>query len=127
MIKQLTGGSWEVTAYQNSDIKGGKIFFSCNKNNPLCRFLYSLDMKSGNILQITDKEGSHYTQVNKTGNYILDVCSSISCARRIDLLDASGKTVQELLSDPNPLKDIKLGKMSIFTIRNSKIPSCIAG
>jgi dipeptidyl-peptidase-4 len=36
------------------------------------------------------------------------------------LLDASGKKVQELISDPNPLKDIKLGKMSLFTIRNKE-------
>jgi len=120
LVGQLTRGSWEVTSYQGNDKTGKKIFFSCNLNDPLGRCFCSCELKSGTVEQITSTGGSHFAQVNKAGSFILDVCSDTSTARRIDLLDASGKKVQELISDPNPLKDIKLGKMSLFTIRNKE-------
>jgi dipeptidyl-peptidase-4 len=89
-------------------------------NDPLGRCLCSSELKSGEVRQITLAGGSHYSQLNKAGTFILDVCSDTATARRIDLLDASGKKLQELLSDPDPLKDIKLGKMSIFSIKNKE-------
>ena len=120
LIKQLTSGAWEVNTFTAADSKGEKIFFICNKSNPIGRFLYSLDLKSGGINGIMSSTGSHYSKVSTDGNFILDTYSNITSARKIELLDANGAVKQELLTDANPLKDYKIGKMAVFTIKNNQ-------
>ncbi len=120
LIKQLTKGPWEVSSFNGTDAKGEKIFFMCNKGNPIGRLLCSLDLKSGLVSGITSSAGSHNPKISKDGNFILDTYSNPSMARKIELLDAHGAVKQELLTDANPLKYFKIGKLSIFTIKNNQ-------
>ena len=120
LIRQLTRGEWEVSSFNGSDAKGEKIFFMCNKGNPIGRLLCSLDLKSALVSGITSSAGSHNPKISKDGNFILDTYSNPSFARKIELLDGSGAVKQELFADTNPLKDFKIGKMSIFTVKNSQ-------
>jgi dipeptidyl-peptidase 4 len=118
LIKQLTNGLWEVSGVAGNDPKGEKIFFNCNKGNPIGRFLYSVDIKTGAINGITSSTGSHNVKINNSGNFFLDTYSTPVLARKIQLLDAKGEVKKVLFSDLNPLKDYKIGRMSVFTIRN---------
>ncbi|MCX6287029.1 MAG: DPP IV N-terminal domain-containing protein [Bacteroidetes bacterium] len=118
LIKQLTKGSWEVSSYTWTDTKGEKIFFICNKGNPIGRSLYSLDLKSGTLNGLTSSAGIHNVKVSTDGNFFLDSYSSPTMSRKIELLDTKGGVKQELLTDANPLKDYRIGKTTIFTIKN---------
>ncbi len=119
LIKQLTSGEWEVSSFTAADNKGEKIFFMCNKDNPIGRSLCCLDLKSGMMSGITSSAGSHNSKISADGSFILDTYSNTSTARKIELLDSKGKVKQELLSDANPLKEYKIGKMRVFTIKNN--------
>ncbi|MCX6280924.1 MAG: DPP IV N-terminal domain-containing protein [Bacteroidetes bacterium] len=119
-VKQLTKGYWEVSSFSGSDPEGETILFICNKDNPIGRSLCSIDIKSGAIKGITSSAGSHNVKCSADCKFFLDSYSSLGFARKIDLLDANGRLKQELLYDANPLKEFKIGKTSIFKIKNKE-------
>lgn len=118
LIKQLTKGEWEVTEFLKFDGTGSKIYFQCNKDNPLNRQLYVVELKTGLISPITRISGTHATKISDDGRFILDNFSSIKIARQIELLDSKGKSLQTLLINDNPLKDYTLGEMTVFSLKD---------
>ena len=118
LIRQLTKGPWEVTDFLKSDGSGSKVYFLCNKDNPLDRQLYMVDLKKYTVSPITTIPGTHVTKISDDGQFILDNYTSTTIARQIELLDAKGKSLQILLANDNPLKDYHLGEMSIFPLKN---------
>ncbi len=120
LIKQVTKGPWEVSEFYTADLKSQKAWFHCNIDNPLDRKLCMADLKSGNISTITTLPGTHAAKISDDGQYILDNFSNTKVARQVELLDAKGKQLQVLLDNDNPLKDYRLGEMSVFTLKNSE-------
>jgi dipeptidyl-peptidase 4 len=117
LVKQITSGPWEVTGFLKADKSGSKVWFLCNKDNPLDRQLYTVDLKNGNISPVTGISGTHGTKISDDGRFILDTYSSTTIARQTELLDEKGKVLQTLLADDNPLKEIQLGEMSVFSLK----------
>jgi dipeptidyl-peptidase-4 len=120
LVKQLTSGEWEVGSLAGTDPKGGNIFFNCNKGNPIGRLLCSVDIKTGVITTITSSTGSHTAKISTDGIFILDTYTTTAVARNIQLLDAKGDVKKVLFIDLNPLKDYRIGRISVFTIRNKE-------
>ena len=118
LINQLTKGPWEVTQFLKTDSSGSRVYFLCNKDNPLDNQLYMVEIKKGKISQITATAGTHSTKISGNCRFILDSYSSTVTSRQIELLDENGKCLQVLLANDNPLKDYKLGITSIFTLKN---------
>jgi dipeptidyl-peptidase-4 len=120
MIKQLTKGSWEVIEFLKSDKSGSTANFICNKDNPLDRQLYTVDLKTAGITPITTVPGTHTTKISDDGKFIIDSYSSLKIARQIDLLNATGTPLQTLLADNNPLKEYNLGETTVFSLKNEE-------
>ncbi len=118
LVRQLTSGPWEVTQFVKSDGSGSKAWFQCNKDHPLERQLYMVDLKTGSISGITTLPGTHSSKISDDGQYMLDSCSSVTICRQVELLDKKGKVLQTLLLNDNPLKDYQLGETSVFTLKN---------
>ena len=118
LIKQLTSGSWEVTDFLKTDETDSRAFFVCNKDNPINRQLYTVDMKKWSLFPVTKKEGTHAVKVSDDGRFIIDIHSSLTVPRQIELLESTGKSLRVLLSSENPLKDYKLGETTLFTLKN---------
>ena len=120
LIRQLTKGPWVVLDFLKLDDKDGTAFFLCNKENPLDRLLYSVNLKKGEPVAISKVSGTHNPQVTNDGKYILDSYSSLLIPRQVELTDTRGKVLQTLLTAENPLKEYNLGLTSIFTLKNDK-------
>jgi dipeptidyl-peptidase-4 len=118
LIKQLTRGPWEVTDYLKCDAADARVFFRCNKENPLDRQLYSADLNKGELIPVTRITGTHSASVSDDGKMVLDSYSNTNTARQIELLDDHGNRLRILLSAENPLKDYTLGEMSIFKLKS---------
>ena len=118
LIKQLTKGNWGVTDFAGFDEKGTKIFYSSTAESPITRNFYSLDLKKGISAKITSGDGTHTATLNSKGNYIIDNFQSITVPREIAVYSTKGKKIQILKQSENPLKDYKLGQMSIFKLKN---------
>jgi dipeptidyl-peptidase-4 len=122
LIKQLTKGNWEVLDVKGFDTKGENLFYVSTFLSPINKNLFSLNLKSGSFNAITPLPGVHTTQVSKDGTAVIDVFSTPTNPRTIQLL--SGKKLiaakpKILLQSTNPLKDYSTGILSIFTIKNN--------
>jgi dipeptidyl-peptidase-4 len=137
LIKQLTKGNWEVLEVKSFDSKGENLFFVSTKISPINKTLSLLNLKSGLITEVTIIPAVHITQVSSDGSMVLDVFSTTSNPRTIQLIDIKNMLTIDprnllqaaknflkikpkiLLLAPNPLKDYATGELSIFTIKNN--------
>jgi len=116
LIKQLTNGKWVVTSFNGFRMKN-KVFFTATKASPLQQNLYWVDLRNGKIIRVTPDHGQHRTSICKSGKYIIDIYSNTKTSREYKLLNYKGKTINIIKNDKHPLKDYKLGKMSIFKLK----------
>jgi dipeptidyl-peptidase-4 len=117
LLKQLTTGSWEVTAFQDFDPKETKIFYTSTQESPLERQMYSVEIKAGKTSKITSGKGTHTTFVSPDGKNILDRLSSLSVGSRTSLVNDKAETVRLISEDVNPLKDFSLGETTLVTLK----------
>jgi dipeptidyl-peptidase-4 len=118
LIRQITKGQWEVTAFQGFDPKETKIFYTSTKESPLERHLYSIEFKSGKSQKYTSGEGTHTTYTSPDGKFILDRLSSLTIGSRTVLIGEKSDSPRLIAEDVNPLKDYKLGKTSLVTLKS---------
>ncbi len=122
LIRQLTKGNWEVLDVKGFDTKGENLFYVSTALSPVNKTLSSLNLKSGLNNIITTAPGVHTTQVSSDGSTVLDVFSTPSNPRTVQLIDVKNilKTKPKiLLQAVNPLREYVTGELSIFTIKNN--------
>lgn len=136
LIKQLTKGNWEVLDVKGFDAKGENLYFVSTALAPVNKNLSALNFKTGLINILTPQPGVHTTQVSADGSMVLDVFSTPSNPRTIQLINAGIPDVTKfkkpkqnakklpakpklLLQADNPLKEYATGELSIFTIKNN--------
>lgn len=117
LVKQITKGQWEVTAFQGFDPKETKIYFSSTQESPLERHLYSNELKSGKTIKLTSGKGTHTTTVAPDGKFIIDRMSSLTVGSQTNLINEKGENIRLIAEDLNPLKNYKLGKTSFVTLK----------
>ncbi|PLW93261.1 MAG: S9 family peptidase [Marinilabiliales bacterium] len=117
LLKQLTKGDWVVTDFLG--FYGDQtVYFLGTKESPLEKNIYSVNLKDGNITRISPDHGTHGAQVSSDGKYILDYFSSIDVSREYKLLNQKGEVMRVLQENHDPLKEYKLGALSIFTLKS---------
>jgi dipeptidyl-peptidase-4 len=118
LIKQLTKGNWVVTDFAGFDEKGTSAYYTSTAESPITRNFYSVDFKKGNVVKITSGEGTHTALLNKKSNYIIDNFQSTTTPREIAVYNNKGKRLKTIKQAENPLKDYKLGQMSLFKLKS---------
>ncbi len=121
LIKQLTKGNWEVTEVKDFDAKGESLFYTSTVLSPVNKTLSSVNLKTGLSAVITSVPGVHNTQVSSDGSTVLDVFSTTTNPRTIQLISLNKKQLaapKQLLQADNPLKEYATGELSLFTIKN---------
>lgn len=129
LVKQLTKGNWEVKPVLGADghrienvfdAKGENLFFHANEQGPADQDYYSVNLKSAKLTRITKDKGFHIVIVTSpNADAFADNFSSCYTPREYRVIDASGKSTTIFKAD-NPIKDYKLGKWNLFTIKNSE-------
>lgn len=119
LIKQLTTGDWEITEILGFDKSEKNMFFVSTEVSPIERHAYKLNLKTGKSIRLTMDEGTHAVQVSADGKYIIDNYSSLNVPRKINIADAKGKVIKELVNATNKLKDYNLGEISLGTIKSA--------
>ena len=118
LVKQLTKGNWVVTDFAGFDTKGTKALYTSTTESGITRNFYAVDIKSGKIVRVTKGDGTHTSMLSSNGNYILDNFQSTSIPRNVSIITTNGKSTRSIFEAPNPLKEYKLGAMSIFTLKS---------
>lgn len=76
LVKQLTSGDFDVTAYYGKD-RLGNIYFQSTASGPINRVISKIDYKTGKTIDITEKEGtSNATFSPGLGYYMLSYSNS---------------------------------------------------
>lgn len=118
LVRQLTSGNWVVTDFAGFDEKGTTAFYTSTAESPITRNFYSIDLKKGTTAKITSGEGTHIVMLNTKGNYIIDNFQSTTIPREIATYNLKGKKTRDIKKSTNPLKDYKLGQLSLFKLKS---------
>ena len=92
LVKQLTKGPWEVLEVIGFNAKTKSIIFAANKEHPLHRRLYSVNLPNGQITGLESVDGVHRAQLSASGNSLVDTYSTPTRPRVIDVVDITKKT-----------------------------------
>jgi len=105
-LSQLTKGSWVVMEVLGFNKGMKSVVIAANKEHPLHRRLYSVDMKGG-VTQIETTDGVHYGDLSPTGRRLVDRFSTPTRSRVIDIVELSSKSPRHttLLDAPDPWAD----------------------
>ncbi len=117
LIRQVTKGKWVVLNLLGFDKKGENIFITSTKESPIERHLYKVNLKNGKIKKLTEGHGVHGVILSKGGKYFIDRFNSLSIPGITSVYTADGHKVKVIHKSENPIKDYKLGKVKIFTIK----------
>jgi len=115
--KQLTSGSWEVTEILGLDEGDKNIFVITNEVSPIDRHIYKVNLKSGKSVRLSEAAGTHAGAVSKNGKYLLDKYSNLQTPNKINLIDANGKMLKNLLTVDNTLKTYNVGEQKVGTLK----------
>ena len=116
-MKQLTSGKWVVRNFLGLDSKDKYAYFTGTKESPLNSDVFAVELKSGEVTNISSQNGTHYPRMSGDYKYYIDIFSDSLTTREYLVVSNKGKLVQTLQEDANPLSDYDIGKMSIFTIQ----------
>lgn len=120
LIRQVTKGNYEVTNFIGFDNDGKNIFITSTKESPLERHVYKVNLVTGEIKKLTNEPGIHTIIPNYNQNYFIDSYTNLETPRTINLLNKKGEVIKNLLIADNPLKEYKIGKTKIFSIKNDE-------
>jgi dipeptidyl-peptidase 4 len=113
-----TKANFEITEFLQFDANGTSAYVMATGENPTESLLYRVDLKTMNMVCITNVHGTHHTQVNASGKYILDQYSNLTTPNRIVLLNSKGAEQRELLQAANPYAGKMIGTTELFTIKS---------
>ena len=118
LLRQLTKGPWVVTQFHGFSGDGKLFFISGTKESPINRDLYAVSFKkSKKITRLTQNEGTHRITSSPNNERFIDNFSSTITPREVRVFSESGTSLGTLKSADNPLKDYKLGAMTIGTLK----------
>jgi len=113
LLRQLTSGEWEITKLLGSNAEGEEVFFEANRESPVSRDAYAVDLKDSRLLRLTQRDGTHDTQVSRNGAFFLDKYSSLEAPGVQELRAKNGNLLRVLARSPNPLKEYAVGEVDI--------------
>ena len=92
-VKQLTKGSWEVTAIDAVDEAetGGRLYYTSDAPTPTERHLYTIKLDGSGKRQLTAAGYTHSVSVSPTGAFYLDTHTNLSTPARTTLHSGDGR------------------------------------
>lgn len=120
LLKQLTKGDWDVIEVKSFDEKGENLYFVSTQVSPISKNLYTVNIKNGKSISITEGNAIHNTSISEDGKFVIDNFSTPQNPRTIQLIDTKSEKSKLLLQSVNPLEKFGQGEMSIFTIKNNE-------
>ena len=106
-VKQITKGPWVVLDVLGFNQKTKSIVFAANKEHPLHRRLYSVNVTSGQIKALESTDGVHRGVLSPSGNYLIDRFTAPTTPRCIDIVDVNKQKSVRLLTADDPWSDFQ--------------------
>ncbi len=88
--KQLTNGDFEVLGVEGVDESTATIYFSCNKDDPRERQLYSVKLDGTGLLRISSEAGTHLISFADDGKHYVDTYSALMTPPQRSMCSTNG-------------------------------------
>ena len=99
LIKQVTQGNWEVTAYYGYDEKSKRIFYQSVENGSINRDVYSIGLNGKNKRRLSKNEGTNSAAFSADFTYYINTFSSATTPPEYTLNNAKDGTVLKRIKD----------------------------
>lgn len=119
LVKQITKGNWPVIEDFGLDAKEQNIFFMTNKDNPVDQYLYSVNIATGKLTNLTPKSGVHTILMSDDKTCFFDYFSNLHTPLQIYAGSSDGKNLKMIKESKNPYGDTELGRDTIFSLKNA--------
>ena len=117
LVKQVTKFNWVVTGILGFDAYGKNVFITGTGVDAKESHTFKVNLKTGKYKQLTKTNGTHSTQLNTNGTYIIDSYSSVTIPRNIEITNTKKGKSTSIFKSNNPLKDYKLGQTEFLTLK----------
>ncbi len=115
--KQITKFQFVVTQILGFDPKNENVFVEATGNDPKGLQVFKINLKKGNVTEITKEQGTHLAQLSPSAQYVLDVFSNLNTPNITSLLNTETLSKTVLFTAPNPLKGYQLGTTEFVKLK----------
>jgi dipeptidyl-peptidase-4 len=92
--RQLTKGDFEMLGVEAVDEAAGVVYFSCNKDDPRQRQLYSVKLDGSGFQRASQEDGTHHPNFADDGKYYVDEFSALMTPPRMSTCSPGGTCKQ---------------------------------
>ena len=121
IVKQITSGHFDVTAFLGFDEKRGQIYYQAAERSPMQRELYRIDLKGKNKKMLSGEMGFQSAQFSSTFDYYVLNRSGVNSPTHFAVYSREGKELR-VLEDNDLLrkyvKDYDLSPVDFFDFEN---------
>ncbi len=121
MLRQLTRGNWDVTAFHGLNEETGRIYFTAAPESPLTRSVYSAPLDGGDMIRIAGGRGTHSARFSPDFGLFTDTYSSIGTPPTTTLRRAADGAEVRVIEDNADLvqkiEALDLREPEFFTVR----------
>ena len=121
LLKQLTSGDYDVTAYYGTSNDGKTFFYASNEGSPLEQYVFKVDA-SGHKTRLSTEKGFNSAVFSTNRQYYLNIFSDINTPPVYTLCSTAGKqlkVVEDNAKLRSQLAAITLSKPEIISITTS--------
>jgi dipeptidyl-peptidase 4 len=123
LIRPLTSGSFDVTAFYGVDEKNGFIYYQAAKESPMERHIYEVSLQGGKERKITPLKGWNSVQFSPDFDYFVNTHSTIHSAPSYTVCNRAGeiaRVIEENKRITELQQEFGVVKPEFFTITTSE-------
>ncbi|HLV39707.1 S9 family peptidase [Xanthomarina sp.] len=117
LLNQITKGKWLVNDIIGKNEKSGQLLITATKDGAMEKHLYAVNWKNGKMELLDSDSGYHTPSVNSNGTYVLDIWTSETTPRNVDVYSTDKKFKKNLLTAKNPLTNYQMPKVENVTLK----------
>ena len=117
LLTQLTHGDFEVSDIIGFDERGKYVFVYANRESPIGRAAYKVDLETGEMTLMTPERGTHSVAVNKAGTMIIDRYSNSETPAVALIATTKGRHKKTLYRSADPLADYAVPTLTLGSIK----------
>ncbi len=108
-VIQITKFNWRVNDILYVNETKNQIIFTGTGENALNRQLYSIRLDGSGLMQLTQGDGKHYTNLSPNAIHFIDTWSNLATPTQKSVVSIDGKKIRDLgkADDPNKVAGIK--------------------
>lgn len=119
LIRQLTKGNWIVNELLGVNKKNQELIYTSTEVSPLEKNVYAVNLNTGAKRKVVKTNASHAVQLSAHGNFLIDVYSTMTVPRNIEIVDVNTTLEKRLLTAANPLQEYNTASVEVLRIYGS--------